>query len=329
MRTQNLDQLIEGYARVGAINRRRFATLRQVLVRFHEAGLDCMLLKGADLILGLYRVMWMRPMADVDLLVHNTDLPRIERILTELGYRQQIDGNPMYFRHDQTLALDIITEIWYLDSLEGIWQRAVRREFEGVPTKGMGPNDLLLYLTAYVVVHRGCLSPTFAQDLTLLVEKEALDWSFILDEADRHHLRVPLCHGLSYVARQNRGRIPEEVINHLAPKGPTEKLLHFVLNAFVTEKQIPGLGHLLLIVTQPGLKGWRRLTNSLFPSEDFLRYRYGSQWEAQPLGTRLWRPFYMAAQALLLTLRLMRALFTGSRQPRDGPAALTVRPPQA
>lgn len=315
MSAQNLDQLIEAYARVGATNRKRFATLRKLLLRFREAGIDCLLLKGADLIPRLYGVMGVRPMVDADLLVHHADLPRIDRILTELGYKQQISGNPVYLAPDQTLAVDIITGIWYLDSLEGIWQRAVRRELEGVRTQGMGTDDLVIYLTAYSVVHRGYLSPSFAQDIALLVEKEKLDWPCIVDEADRCHLKIPLRHGLGYVTRQNRVRIPEDVMLRLAPVRPTEKLLNVVLQTFVTETPIAGLGHLLLFITQPGINKWRRLKNSLFPSETFLNYRYGDKGKAQPVWTRLWRPVDLFSQALRLALRLTVALCTRSRHP--------------
>ena len=41
-------------------------------------------------------VMAVRPMSDVDLLVHDQDLLAIDRILTGAGYRPQIDGNPAY-----------------------------------------------------------------------------------------------------------------------------------------------------------------------------------------------------------------------------------------
>src|SRR2546422_9778834 len=78
------------------------------------------------------------------------------------------------------LALDIITKVWYLDDQQVIWRRAVRRGFEGIPIKGMGGGDLLIYLTAYKGVHRGCLAEPFGQDVALLVGKEDVGWEFIV-----------------------------------------------------------------------------------------------------------------------------------------------------
>ena len=158
MNATAIDHLIAAYSAVSSANRTKFQKLQVVLARFHEQGIDCILLKGADLLPRLYGVLGLRPMVDVDLLVHDQDLPAIERILREFGYSTQIDGNPVYLDPDSTLALDLTTEIWYLGDQEAIWQRAVQRDFEGTPIKGMGGSDLLIYLTAYNVVHRGTLS---------------------------------------------------------------------------------------------------------------------------------------------------------------------------
>ena len=62
--------------------------------------------------------------------------------------------------------------------------------------KQLGSDDLLLYLTAYSVVHRGHLSPSFFTDLRLLIEKEPLHWPTLVEEASQRHLKIPLYHGL-------------------------------------------------------------------------------------------------------------------------------------
>ncbi len=299
------DQLIEAYAQVGSINAYLLKKLESVLARFHEHGIEVMLLKGADLIPRLYGVMGLRPMIDVDLLVHKTDLPAIDRILTETGYHLSIDGNPAYVNPDNTFSLDIVTNLWYLDDTAGVWRRAVSRTLGTVPVKAMQANDLLIYLTTYIVVHRGSLGRSFAQDLELLVRKEILDWEFILEEAARHHLRAPLSHGLTYAATQGRAKIPERVLATLAPAGPAERCRAVLLRKLVTERRVQGLSHFLLFLTQPGWRRWRWLAATLFPSRAFLQYRYGARAEAHPLVTRLVRPFSLLAQALNLSVRIL------------------------
>jgi hypothetical protein len=305
------DRLIEAYSQVASANRRKFEKLQVVLTRFRSDGIDCILLKGADLLPRLYGVMAARPMSDVDLLVHEQDLPAIDRTLRELGYRPQIDGNPAYQDPDGVLLLDILSKVWYLDDQETIWRRAVARNRDEVPAKGMGTNDLVIYLTAYGVVHRGCLSPSLAQDLALLIEREQVDWSIVVDEASRYHLKIPIYHGLSFVVtRYGRVPIPDRVLRSLAPSTLRERLLLWLFQKLVRDRAVAELGHLLLFLTQPGLKKWRWLRDAFFPSPAFLTYRYGDRWKTHPLLTRLLRPFSLLFQAVRLVSRLVRLQIT-------------------
>ena len=251
-------------------------------------------------------------MADVDLLVHEADLPVIDRVLKKLEYRPQIDGNPAYTTPDHKLDVDIVTHIWYMDDPAVICQRAVQREFQGSPVQAMERNDLLLYLTAYAVVYRGRLSPLIAQDLALLLEKEQIEWPFVLSEACRCHLKIPLYHGLTYAVQRNQARVPPEVMRQLAPSGVRERLLSWLLQKLVTETAIQDLGFFLLFITQPGARRLRWVKDSLFPPASFLSYRYGDRADSHPILVRIGRPFSLAWQGLLLSGRILAALL----QPR-------------
>src|SRR2546426_12523936 len=161
MNTTEVERFVLSYSRISSGNRTKFEKLRAVLSQMQKAGIDCILLKGADLIPRLYGILGARPLGDADLLVHESDLPAIDHLLTHLGHRHLIDGNPAYVDPDNILALDIITKVWYLDNQQVIWRRAVRRDFEGIAIKGMGGSDLLIYLIACSVIHRECLAEQF------------------------------------------------------------------------------------------------------------------------------------------------------------------------
>jgi len=312
MKSADIERYLTDYSLISSGNRIKFEKLRAVLSQMQKEGIDCILLKGADLIPRLYGVLGLRGMVDVDLLVREQDLPAIDRILRDLGYKSQIDGNPAYVDPNNTLALDIITKVWYVEKQDVIWQRAVQRDFEGIPIKGLGGSDLLIYLTAYGVVHRGCLARPFGEDIALVVEKEDVDWDFVVDEASRCHLRIPMYHGLAFVVTRYAGVvIPGHVLRSLAPSTLSERLWHWFLQKLVTDKPVAGLGHLLLFMTQPGLKKWRWLKDRFSPSEVFLKYRYGDRWNVHPLMIRLRRPFSLLFQALSLFTRIARLLITG------------------
>src|SRR2546425_9212955 len=109
MEAMELEQILAAYSRVSSANKAMFAKLRVVLQQFHSNGIDCILLKGSDLIPRLYGVLGLRGMVDVNLLVHESDLPAIDHLLTQLGYRPQLDGNPSYVDPNNMLALVMIT----------------------------------------------------------------------------------------------------------------------------------------------------------------------------------------------------------------------------
>jgi hypothetical protein len=303
-------KLIETYAQVGAANQRAMDKLTAVVTQFRAHGIDCLLLKGADVLSRLYGVWGIRPMADLDLLVHEHDLPAIDRIVTHLGYRPVIDGNPGYAAPDESLVLDLVTEIWYADDTETIWRRAVQRNMAGLPVKSMGADDLLIYLAAYSVLNRGYFPPSFSKDIALLVGKEPLNWEFIFDEAVRHNLKIPLHHGLSYAAQQEAVPVPDSILARFAPSTKSETALAFILRKLVTQTPVDGAGHFLLLIFQPGMKKWRRLRQAFWPSPAFLKYRYGERGETFPVRTRLARAMHLTIQAHRLLGHILYRLVT-------------------
>lgn len=298
MSSSTLDNLFESYARVSHLNQLALAQLAAVAAAFRRHQIDFVLLKGADLVSRLYGARGLRPIADVDLLVRERDLPVIDRVLVGLGYHQEIDGNPAY-RLSDGLKLDLITSVWYLedDALERLWRRLTTRQIGAHRVAVMSAEDLLIYLTAYTVVHRAALSPRFANDVALLTQKEPLGWDFVLAEAEASGLRMPLHHGLSYArARQGLCVIPDAVLHALSPRAPGERMMAVLLRKVVTERFVYGTGFFLLFITRPGMKKWRWLCEAFFPSSRFLRYRYGVRGARRPARVRLVRVFALLAR---------------------------------
>jgi len=299
------------YSRISSENKVKFEKLRAVLSQMRKEGIDGILLKGADLIPRVYGVLGARRLGDADLLVHEGDLAALDRLLTRLGYRPVIDGNPAYMDPDHTLALDIVTTVWYADDQTALWQRAVRRELQGIPVKGLGVNDLLVYLSAYSVVHRACLSPQFGRDIALILAKEEVDWDVVADEASRCHLKVPLYHGLSFASTHYTGiAVPDLALGRLAPSTVGERLWYRFFERVVTDKPLAELGHLLLLITRPHSKKWRWLRDVFLPSPAFLKYRYGEPGVAHPVRTRLRRGVSLVVRAQVLLARVAARLVT-------------------
>lgn len=308
MPSSTLDDLTEAYTRVSLINKRLLDECEIVGLIFQRHGIECILLKGADLLSRLYGMRGTRPLSDVDLLIHEQDLPAIHRLLIEAGFAQQIDGNPAYVSSQSTLSLDLISDLWYLDheGLAALWGRARTRLLGTLPVKQLASNDLLLYLIAYAVVHRGQLCPSFFTDLRLLIEKEPPHWPTVVEEAVRHHMKIPLYHGLCQLRSSSPAiGIPSAIVQQIAPATITEQILEFLFRRLVTTQPLPELGHFLLWITQPPGRRFAWLRRTLFPSSRFLTYRYGDESVSRPRQTRITRWWQLTRAGHLLIARML------------------------
>lgn len=305
-----LDNLVEQYQQVSLSNQRMLEAFGALVTELQRAQVAFILLKGADVLSRLYRIRGLRPFCDIDLLVHAQDLSRLDRLLTSLGFQPEIDGNPSYYSSERGLRLDITTSIWYLnpDGLCEIWDRTIQRTIEANLIRCMCTNDLVLYLTAYNILHRGSCSTTFTHDLRLLIEREPVDWVVVLEQAVRWNLNIPLYYGLTTASRHESSSIPPAVLQSLAPTSITEKRLLDLLRAVVTDKPLLNIGHFLMFITRPVGQKLRWVWSYLSPPREFLRYRYGKRGVSQPLLTSVMRVGWLIAQSVVLISHILLRL---------------------
>jgi hypothetical protein len=311
MSSSTLDDLADAYSRVSAANSAMLDRFAGVAECFHREGIRFVVLKGADVLSRLYGMRGTRPLSDVDLLVEEGDLPVIDRILLAQGFRRQVDGNPSYASADGTLSLDLVTSLWYLDTpgLAELWSRTGTRPFLATTVRCLSPEDLLIHLTAYAVVHRGQLSPAFTEDLHLLIRKEAPDWSAVVSRARAAQLEAPILHGLRHVnLRRPAAAIPDHVFHDLAPRNRPQAMLAWVLHRLVTEQALPNLGHVLLFLTARSGARLCWLREKWCPSRQFLAYRYGERSVQTPCRTRLLRWSHLCGAGLGLIPAVVRRL---------------------
>ncbi len=301
------ERFCEAYARIAESNRRRLQELNNILTAFQSTGIEVLPLKGVDLLGRAYGVLGLRPMVDVDLLVHQEDLPRIDPILRANSFQPRGNcGNPTYVSATRALCLDLFSEIWYWDDIDTIWQRAVPRQVAGRLRSAMHPEDALIYLVAYEIIHRGRLGLQMAVDVAIFLEAEErfIDWNHVVHEINNCGLRVPLHHGLSYARDKGGARIPPWVLEALRPPS-SQRSLAGLYQRLVTEAGIPELGHFLLVFSRPGYKKKvQALRKTFFPSRDFLALRYGHRSRWDRLRVRLSRPAHLVFRGALLAYRI-------------------------
>lgn len=101
-------QLLALTARHQKANCLRLQVLRDILAAYQDAGLAVIVLKGAALTCLIYPEPGLRPMSDLDLLVHTSDLAHARQILVEQGFAVPLQANSIGAqRHLEAVSLPV------------------------------------------------------------------------------------------------------------------------------------------------------------------------------------------------------------------------------
>lgn len=198
--------------------RRNSGSLRELaeaLEALRGAGIPTLLLKGAALGVAVYGNVGLRPMGDIDLLVHREDAARALALMEGLGYAttgaETRPGatleyeNEVALRHTRKPQMAPVELHWgLLDSphyqstldMEWFWRTAQPLEIEGAATLMLGPEAQLLHLCAHLMLHHGGASGhlQWYHDIAevLVAYENALDWEALLAVAAANDLVLPL-----------------------------------------------------------------------------------------------------------------------------------------
>jgi hypothetical protein len=183
--------LRESYLVNGLRNALLYQDLREVLGGFHWQSIPVIVLKGAHLAHLVYETIASRQMADIDLLVKQSDLPKAAASLIKLGYSCEIEVCDIQawrethpgshhlpsFAKPAHPRIEIHWTILHLrdpGEIAGCWQRARPAIIAGIETRVLSPEDLVVHICLHSRLHR------FSQGLRPL-------WD--LSQAIRHHQR--------------------------------------------------------------------------------------------------------------------------------------------
>lgn len=285
------------YLRHRRANRLRIEILREILAALEARGIDVLVLKGAALAHLIYSEPGLRPMRDLDLLVHPADALPAGNILSEMGFQAlQADDEALPGKHLQNAMLQragitVSVEVHY-NLFERFATRSMTLETLRAPPMmfdcgdlaafALGPGDMLLHLSEHIAYHASIWEPIrliWIVDLVTYAERfvDVIDWEevrtkdpIVIKQLSLFHHVVPLSQRLQAASG--------------APIALT----------------IGGIGR--------EFKGWPRyrwrelrmqspqdaLRETLFPSEWWLRlhYRLNSTESLAPYRW-LWHPLYV------------------------------------
>jgi hypothetical protein len=180
----------------------RREVLRAILVRFSEAGVPVIVLEGAALAALVYPSPTLRPMGDIDLLVHESDRDGVDAVLTHLGpercsrlHIQHHISGPGGPAARPAAGLRI--------PIEDIWERARPAQIESVATLVLSHEDLLLQLALDLATRLSEPDGSVGHVRTLCDIGEtcrrygsAVDWSRLLTRAAAYDVAKQLYYPL-------------------------------------------------------------------------------------------------------------------------------------
>lgn len=268
----------------------------QVMTLFEQAGIQSITHKGMALIHLVYPDIGLRPMADIDLLIRFTDLPRVRLVLQTAGFRtpgealerEEAFRSFLHFVRDSSI-IDLHWEIAHYTRFEGsvrvdhagLWRRALPFAGGRGRVLTLGPEDMLLHLALHLTLGSEFGRLIWFTDIDAVLRRFAgdLDWQVLLSEAARWRLRGVLAYTLR-VAQESLGSpLPPDIVPRLQPG----RLRGVVLNCVMETKCPPSLqGRLdniksyvaetLLMDSLADLL--RVIWTSLFPSRTWLKSHY-------------------------------------------------------
>jgi hypothetical protein len=268
-----------------------------ILDRLSVQGVGVVLLKGAALVHTVYAGAGLRPMEDLDLLVHREDVRPALAVLIEQGYERagievRPDADLLYeneLKLDRAGPLPFWVEVhWSLFDvpyyqrvlpMDWFWQTALAVQVGGSAAFVLGPEAQVLHLCGHIVLQHGDerASLLWLHDVAevLVHYRDQLDWEGLLNRAQECRLVLPVQQVVGRVAEQWGAPVPAPVLSRLNALHPSAEEVRVV--AWRTARQRPVAQRFWSDLASMG--GWRQrlhyLWIQLFPSVTYMQSRYG------------------------------------------------------
>ena len=215
-----------------------------------RAGIECIRLKGATLAVDYYATPALRPMSDLDLLVHLQDLDRMAHVLRTLAYvaveatpsyaadawldrgsREHIwtknrDGMEVLVEYRATALQPTVGRVGDLDGTlafavrtytDAMWARAVRGANTPSGRRQPSREDLLLHVAAHLGAQHSDFRLIWLHDLRRIVSQPgtAVDWDYVFAQAAALRIAAAVWAALKAAAHWIAAPIPAGVLDRL------------------------------------------------------------------------------------------------------------------
>ena len=218
---------------------RQEAEIPPVLRALGRAGLEAIILKGAEVRHRLYSDPAVRPMADLDLLISRARLREAEEILVQMGYLPLPEPRPGFverFENELTFCptpgkcLRVDLHFGELRALGPFYRLPHARlaawaqtlDLAGLEAKVLAPEHLLIHLSLHTFQDFTVFGPFAIPliDLSLALTRLPMDWDFFLAESARFRCQGPAYLMLRALTSLPGVAVPAEVLDGLGQYRP-------------------------------------------------------------------------------------------------------------
>ncbi len=271
-----------------------FSELKNILRRFKVVGIPNILLKGVALSKEIYGGVALRPLTDMDLLVHPGETESALGELKLFGYESLMPergvNSSLLFENEVLLAkpgpIRTVIEIhWslldspyyqhYLD-MNWFWQTARKLDFFGAPTLIFSPEAQLLHLCSHFMLHHSGERLLWQHDIAEVIVhyNDTIDWGELFDRVMIFDLVIPTQNILSSVIAKWHLPVQGEIVKQLNELQPSSNELK--VHAYLTgDKSSSGRSFLNDLRSMPDIRmRIRFILNNLFPAPTYMTSRY-------------------------------------------------------
>jgi hypothetical protein len=287
------ERLRSTYLSSAARNAQFFHELAKVLQSLKDSGIPVICLKGAHLAWTVYGNIALRPMGDFDLLVREEDIGRAGGILPPLGYAPtgyvNIDEMIPVLKHLPRFVKPGGPDLelhWRLVSpehplavdMEGLWQRAEKSTIQGIETRVLSPEDLLLHLCEH-----SCFHHLWGYGLKALCDiaqtidyyGTTMDWRALTDRARQWNAGRIVYVTLAMAHKMLGSAVPEAVLETLQPPCADREAMTALAEELVFSEPSPLTRNAAVLWDHTGrYSKLGALMRGMFPSREVMASMY-------------------------------------------------------
>jgi len=314
-----MQRLRKTYLFSAETNIRRCHEFSKMLRMSNKNGIPIIVLKGAALAEMIYQNIALRPMSDVDILIKGKDALKIDRILSQLGYRSnRLSDHHLQWNQanymSKNLQIELHPRLPQLPDLDP-WINASAIKISATDALVLGYEDLLLHLCLHVNYHHSVKTSRLIwwYDIAKFLDhyQKELDWDYIIGIAKKYKVEVATCRMLRTISKWFDADVPADILDRFENDGVTmsvSNILYPAGNTAEERKKIRSRDMDINIVASSISKMFstdskiRYFFKTVFPSREYIVQHYSVTRPAL-----VW--FYYLVRIKKLTKRAAKALW--------------------